>query len=294
MQGCRMRSAGPWFVLLVINVGCGPVPAEKPAEPVASAHALASHFNPASAGNIHGMVRWQGDIPTAPPFRAAGYPANGVFVSEHLVRANPNLPDIDPKTRAVRGAVVFLRPVDPGTARPWNLPPVQIVMRGLRLHVLQGEVDASIGFVHRGDRVTMVSQEKAFHVLWLRGAAFLSLPFPDPDQPLDRALTANGVVELSSGAGYLWTRGYLFVSDHPYFTRTDARGRFRLQGVPPGHYQVVCWMPHWKITANARDPETALVLRVTFAPPVETVTEADVHSGETVEAPLTVDEKAFR
>ncbi len=176
---------------------------------------------------------------------------------------------------------------------PWNLPPVEVEMRDLRLHVRQGNVDSPFGFVRQGDRIKMVSREKTLHVLWLRGADYCSLPFPDPDERLEKSLEEKGVVELSSGAGYPWMRGYLFVSDHPYYTRTDEQGHFHFDKVPPGHYQVVCWMPSWKIVGNARDPESAVVLRVTFAAPVETVGHVDVRTGIQSEVKLTVREKSF-
>jgi hypothetical protein len=29
--------------------------------------------------------------------------------------------------------------------------------------------------------------------------------------------------------------------DHPYFSVTDERGRYRITDVPPGHYRLVMW-----------------------------------------------------
>jgi hypothetical protein len=84
-------------------------------------------------------------------------------------------------------------------------------------------------------------------------------------RPLDRP----GLVELTSGAGYPWMRAYLFVAEHPYYTRTDAAGRFVLKWVPPGRYEVVCWMPSWIEERHDREPETGIVSRVYFRAPVE-------------------------
>ena len=38
-----------------------------------------------------------------------------------------------------------------------------------------------------------------------------------------------------------WTRGFIAVFESPYFAVTDARGRFRLDSVPPGKYRLVAW-----------------------------------------------------
>jgi hypothetical protein len=115
----------------------------------------------------------------------------------------------------------------------------------------------------------MVSREGQFHALHAGGAAFFTLTFPDPDRPRKRRLPSRGLVELSSAAGYYWMRAYLFVDDHPYYTRTDAQGRFHFDRVPPGRYEVVCWHPSWVEKGHDRDPETSLVCRVFFREPVQ-------------------------
>jgi len=37
-------------------------------------------------------------------------------------------------------------------------------------------------------------------------------------------------------------RGLILVLDTPYFVVTDAEGRFRLRGLPPGHYTLNAWI----------------------------------------------------
>ena len=108
-----------------------------------------------------------------------------------------------------------------------------------------------------------------FCTLLAAGAAFFTLSFPDPDRPQSRRLDRNGVVELRSAATYYWMRGYLFVDDHPYYVATDAEGRFLLADVPPGTYEVVCWLPSWREAKRDLDPETCIVLRLAYRPSVE-------------------------
>jgi hypothetical protein len=92
--------------------------------------------------------------------------------------------------------------------------------------------------------------------------------FPDPDSPLRRGLPSNGVVELTSAAGYQWMRAYLFVDEHPYYCRTNSRGDFVLEHVPLASYDLVCWLPSWKIQRHERDPETGMITRLIFRSPV--------------------------
>jgi hypothetical protein len=38
-----------------------------------------------------------------------------------------------------------------------------------------------------------------------------------------------------------WSRGWIAVFGHPYFTTTDANGAFTIDSVPPGRYRLVVW-----------------------------------------------------
>jgi hypothetical protein len=270
-----MYGRGAAAVLLLAAVGCGdpPAPPVPQSPPTSTADTL---FNPDTAGAITGRVVWKGEPPSVRPLlERPGLAAAGL--SENRAHhPNPNAPDIDEKTGAVRGAVVFLRGIDPGRGRPWDWPAVRVVQEGKQFHVCQGTGDGSVGFVRRGDAVEMVSADTTFYSLHAGGAAFFTLAFPDSGQLRSRRLPERGVVELTSAAGAFWMRGYLFVDDHPYYTRTDAEGRFRLTGVPAGRYEVVCWLPDWREERHERDPETSLVTRVYFRPPLEWVQSVEV------------------
>ena len=38
-----------------------------------------------------------------------------------------------------------------------------------------------------------------------------------------------------------WMKAYFFVMDHPYFAVTDAKGRFKIEGLPAGKYTLSAW-----------------------------------------------------
>jgi hypothetical protein len=63
-------------------------------------------------------------------------------------------------------------------------------------------------------------------------------------------------------------RGHLFVANHPYLARTDVEGRFQLEAVPPGTYELACWLPNWHVAKHELDAETTQITRLTFRPSV--------------------------
>jgi hypothetical protein len=254
----RRRTA---VLFALVLAGCDAPPAQTPA-----AHTPGSSIHAALTGpsfSISGRVLWDGPPPSVPPVNALRPRFGGGIIA--LTRPHPNLPRIDAEAHGLAGAVVTLRGVDPSNAKPWPHPPVTIELHDERPLVRQGDAPPdNVGFVRCGDVVTMVSRQNQFHVLRARGAAFWSLTFPEPDRPRTRRLEAEGRVDLTSAAGYYWMYAYLFVSDHPYWTRTAADGRWEMRDVPAGEYDVVVWLPSWRVAKVERDPESGAVSRWTM------------------------------
>ena len=241
-----------------------------------------------------GQVAWDGELPVAPPFKIRTLSPVDEYKIIKMVRENPNAPVVDARTRTVGSAVVFLRGVDPRRARPWDLPPVLVEQRESTFLIHQGENASRHGFVRRGDPVTMVSADAWFHALHAGGAAYFTLAFPDPQQPLSRLFDRSGIVELTSAAGYYWMHGYLFVDDHPYYALTDAEGRFVLPQVPAGYYEIVCWLPGWREARHERESESGMINRWIFEPPIEVKKRVTVRPGQAALASFVLSAKSRR
>lgn len=281
-------------LVLAVAGGCGransqpKIPSALPLAP------LANNFDPVVSGIIRGQVIWQGEIPNIRPFLVRANPTGGSALAQRQIQPNPNAPVIHLQNHGVGNAVIFFRGVDSTKAKPWNRPPVRVEQRDLHLHIHQGDSDSPFGFVRRGDPIQMISCDSYFHSLHVGGASFFTLAFPDPNQPLSRPLTERGVVELTSAAGYFWMRSYLFVDDHPYYTRTDSEGRFTLDQVPPGKYEVVCWMPSWLEDRHERDPESGLITRLFFRQAVTLVQKVELERQDLKEIRFTVSMQDFQ
>ncbi len=285
-----------WFSIcavlpFLLFLGCEDRPPAE--EPSNSSDRVCFLFDAHSTGTITGQVTWIGEAPNVEPLVAPVSPQMEQSGGEWLKWPNPNAPVVERKSKGVGNAVVFLHGVDPQKAKPGNHAPVCVEQRDYQLHVVQGGADSQVGFVRRGDAVELVSRQDAFHSLRAGGAAFFTLAFPDRDEPLARKLDQTGVVELSSAAGYFWMRAYLFVDEHPYYCRTDAAGRFKLDQVPFGKYQIVCWLPNWHKHGHDRDPETTRFSRWYFAAPLEVSKSVSVKSGLTTEVNFSVSSESF-
>lgn len=274
-------------LLAILAAGCDGE-AASPMQPTSEPPpiAIGTEFNPATAGTVTGRVTWKGPLPLVPEFPHHVPQPDGSYAFR--TAENPNRPQINPKNRAVAGVVVRLEGIDPKVARPWDLPPVSVVVGESRITVVQGGERRRVGFVRRGDSVTVASVEPMYHILRGRGDAFFSLTLPKPDQPVTRALSKAGRVELSSGSGQYWASADLFVAEYPYFTVTDASGRFTLGGVPPGRWKLTAWMPGWEGAKMERDPDSTVVTRMTYSPPVEQSLSVEPAPGQSVEVHLTL------
>jgi hypothetical protein len=282
-----------WLCLsLVVTLGCTDDDSGLASD--AGLAARTSRYDATTAGIIRGHVLWKGDIPGVPGLKVGLNPAYGPPFDKAQLRDNPNAPIVDPYGRGVADAVVFLEGVDADNARPWNHGPLHIEQQDGRIHIRQEGLDSRIGFVRPTDDVVLVSKDSYPHALRASGAAFFTLTFPDPGQPLVRRFEHKGRVELTSGLGYYWMRGHLFVDEHPYYARTDSRGRFVLRDVPPGHYRLVCWHPSWIEDSHERDPETCLISRYFFRPPVVQKREVEVAPRATTAAHFHLSSDLFR
>ncbi len=272
MHGCRHAP----LLLLAVLVGCHAQAAPDVQRSIAPSTELAATFDAAQTGTLTGTVLWNGEVPRLPPLHFFATPT--LVGSTH---PHPHLPQVDSATGGLRGAIVYLRGLDLRRCRPWYHGPVRVNHQQRELAIVQDGQAHATGFVRRGSEIEVVNRDTDFHSLRGRGAAFFCLPLADTDVISRRRMEPTGVIELSSAAGFYWMHAHLFVDEHPYYCRTDGQGRFALEQVPAGTYEVVCWLPHWHVLRRERDPETGLITRLVLAPPREQRQTIHIAAGQT-------------
>ena len=100
-------------------------------------------------------------------------------------------------------------------------------------HVLPVRVGTPVFFPNSDDiqhHVYSFSPPKRFEIKLYRGTPAEPVVF---DQP--------GIVALGCNI-HDWMLGYVYVTDAPYFTRTDASGHWTLN-LPAGDYELALWHP---------------------------------------------------
>ena len=162
-----MRTPYGALLFAILAAGCD-APSSSPPNPPPPAPS--PQQNTPHSASISGRITWSGPIPHADPVTTLRVQPNGTI--GHVVRPAPNLPAID-AAGGVGGAVVYVRGIDPATARVWDRPPVIVEMHDERPMIRQGDdAPGSVGFVRQGDEVTFVSRQSLFHSLRVRARHF--------------------------------------------------------------------------------------------------------------------------
>jgi plastocyanin len=127
------------------------------------------------------------------------------------------------------------------------------------------EVNGNKGFTPEKKSPTMASENMQFNPGVLPVLVGTSVIFPNKDDTIHNAFSVskpkkfdlgrygygeeNPVRFDKPGIEYVFCKihprmsGCILVLENPYFTLTDEKGNYSIQGVPPGSYTVVGWFP---------------------------------------------------
>lgn len=101
----------------------------------------------------------------------------------------------------------------------------------------------SVLVVPVGSTVAFENSDTILHNVFSRsGANAFDLGFYGQGQSRERTFTRTGLVVVNCSV-HQNMRANVLVLGTPYFARPDAKGRFRIDGVPPGAGTLVIWHP---------------------------------------------------
>ncbi len=211
-------------------------------------------------GTISGTVKWTG--PAAPKLEVAINKDADVCDPEGLKIRNLERLVIGPDG-GVANTIVYLKNISSG--KELVLPEARRL-----LDQKHCRYEPHILLVPQSGAVAMKSSDHVLHTVHSDGAASFNLAFPFTDHVTSQTLNTPGVINLKCNGGHSWMNAEIMVVSHPYYAVTGEDGRFELNNVPPGDYQIVAWHEGWSVLGkeNALDVlSQKQVQRVIFSEP---------------------------
>ena len=191
----------------------------------------------AQAGSITGTVRYEGAVPTLKPIDIKSNPAchamhSGPIKNEMLVLGEgQTLANIVVSVKsglAKKDYPASSEPVVLDQRGCVYIPHVVAVQAGQQLKILNS--DNTMHNVHSLSRVN-----KAFNAGMLAAK---------PGQPKELLKTISKVEEkpfIIKCDVHPWMRAYVFTADHPFFAVTKEDGKFTIDGLEAGTYEIQAW-----------------------------------------------------
>lgn len=193
----------------------------------------------ASAADITGIVKFEGEVPTMRPIQMSGDPDcmskhQSPPVAESLVLGDGN---------TMANVLVEVRGV-PEKEYPVPTDAASITQHGCVYspHVLGVRAGQKIKFLNEDGILHNV------HALPDKNREF-NLGMPAAMKEAEREFAKpEGPFALKCDV-HPWMGAHIAVFEHPFFAVTDKDGKFEIKDLPPGEYEVVAW--HEKLQSKS-------------------------------------------
>lgn len=185
-------------------------------------------------GRIEGRVRYPGD-PPPPTFHS---------VSKNAEVCGEKLPDrsllVSPSS-GLANVVVELRGVRRGKPQP---------SRTAMLDNVGCAFVPRVQVLSVGQAVEIRNSDPILHDAhaWLGSRTIFNLGLPEWRR-VEHTFAEPGVHKIDCNVLHTWMKAWIIVVDHPYVAVTDDEGRFAIDHVPPGTYELAAW--HERLGARA-------------------------------------------
>ena len=220
-----------WTVLsvlvMVAAVACG---GGGEAEGEAPAAAAAPAFDPASAGNVSGMVMLDGEMPAPEELMMNSDPVCAMdatnTMSESFVGGNGHLGNV----------FVYVQAGLEGQSFPAASGTVTLNQQGCRYtpHVFGIRVGQTLEIVNSDPTLHNIHATPAVNAEFNMGQPIQNMRF-------ERTFDSAEVMVPFRCDVHGWMNAYAGVLDHPYFAVTGEDGLFDISTLPPGDYVLEAW-----------------------------------------------------
>lgn len=76
---------------------------------------------------------------------------------------------------------------------------------------------------------------------------------PKDSPAIDKPMPDDPTIVKFACDVHPWMRGFVIVTDHPFFAVSDADGKFQIDKIPAGSYTVEAWHPHYGLKTGKLD-----------------------------------------
>ena len=235
--------------LTLALAGCGggsSTSSEAPASAPAASAPAGKTVDPATAGEVTGMVKLDGTAPKMRNISMAAEPACAKThstppTSEEVVTGDGG---------ALANVVVYVKSGLDGYSFPTPAAPVKIEQQGCQYHphVVAMEVGQNIDVVNDDQTTHNIHPIPTVNREWNESQ-------PPGAAPIEKSFAREEIAIPVKCNVHPWMKAYMAVLSNPYFQVTDKDGKFDLKNLPPGTYTVVAWQELY----GASDPQTVTI-----------------------------------
>ncbi|GEM_PF-1323893 len=199
---------------------------------------LLAEEKPVPAGILEGTVTWEGEIPALQPLevdpaipKGCACAPNSPDGKKHLKPNEALLVDLEGK--GVANCVVWLKGVKGG---PAALGPAEITQKDCVF-------SPHVALVRAGQGVKVLNPEGIDHNFHTKGSENpeMNVNIPKFKKVVEVSFGKPEFVRVICDIHSGWMSCWIAVMENGWAAKTDAKGAFRIEGVPPGKYVLALW-----------------------------------------------------
>jgi len=219
--------------VIAISVACGgsKEPSTRSSEPSApGATPAEQRVDPATAGEIHGVVTFEGAVPRNEPIKMNSDP---VCETEATVPQFQDTYIVGDDGKTLGNVFVYVKEGLGNYIYDTPTQPVTIDQKGCRYH-------PHVVGIRVGQPLDVINSDPTLHNVHAlpKGNQEFNTGQPVQGMKMTHTFTSREVMVPFKCDVHSWMTAYVGVLDHPYFAVTEKDGRFDLKTLPPGTYTI--------------------------------------------------------